>query len=130
MPDVAGFPVSEEERFFVLQIHYDNPQLKEGVIDSASGVLLHFTDTPRQYDAGTSRFIWTCAPIFILRAYFQAGKWFPSSECRLDCTDVKLSSYFSGSSNWGSDCAVAGGESGEQCHVRNNVPIRMHFTTC
>jgi hypothetical protein len=54
IPDVAGFRVSDEERFFVVQIHYDNQDKKEGVVDSTSGILLHTTDTPRQFDAGTS----------------------------------------------------------------------------
>jgi Copper type II ascorbate-dependent monooxygenase, N-terminal domain len=57
LPDVAGFPVSDEERYFILQVHYDNPKRKEGVVDSTSGVLLHTTDTPRKLDAGTSEFL-------------------------------------------------------------------------
>jgi Copper type II ascorbate-dependent monooxygenase, N-terminal domain len=57
LPDVAGFPVSDEERYFILQVHYDNPDGKEGVVDSTSGVLLHTTDTPRKLDAGTSTYL-------------------------------------------------------------------------
>lgn len=52
MPPDAGFPVTDEERFYVMQTHYDNPTGVAGVVDNSS-VRLHFSDTPRQYDAGT-----------------------------------------------------------------------------
>ncbi|GAB0493561.1 hypothetical protein MMPV_004846 [Pyropia vietnamensis] len=52
MPSNAGFPVSDEERYYVMQTHYDNPTGVAGVVDNSS-VRLHFSDTPRQYDAGT-----------------------------------------------------------------------------
>jgi len=36
-----------------LQVHYDNPAGLTGVVDDTSAVLLHFTDTPREHEAGT-----------------------------------------------------------------------------
>lgn len=52
MPPNVGFPVTEEERYYVIQTHYDNPTGVAGVTDNSS-VLLHFADTPRQHEAGT-----------------------------------------------------------------------------
>lgn len=53
MPPTAGFPVNEEERYFLLQFHYDNRKEQAGVVDNSSAVRFHFTDTPRLHDAGT-----------------------------------------------------------------------------
>lgn len=53
MPPEAGFPVSEVERFYILQVHYDNPDGLTGVVDRNSSVRLHFTDEPRAQEAGT-----------------------------------------------------------------------------
>lgn len=52
MPPEAGIPVSEDERYYVVQTHFDNPSGVAGVTDNSS-VRLHFSDTPRQYEAGT-----------------------------------------------------------------------------
>eukprot|EP00170_Pyropia_yezoensis_P007332 contig_30033_g7354 len=52
MPPDVGFPVTEEERYYVVQTHYDNPTGVAGVVDNSS-VLLHFSDTPRTHEAGT-----------------------------------------------------------------------------
>lgn len=52
MPPDVGFPVTDEERYYVMQTHYDNPTGVAGVVDSSS-VRLHFSDSPRTHDAGT-----------------------------------------------------------------------------
>eukprot|EP00170_Pyropia_yezoensis_P005634 contig_22877_g5650 len=52
MPPNAGFPVTEEERHYILQVHYDNPDGLTGVVDRNTSVRLHYTDQPRPQDAG------------------------------------------------------------------------------
>eukprot|EP00170_Pyropia_yezoensis_P002353 contig_9856_g2357 len=51
MPEDVGFPITADERYFLLQLHYDNPDGEEGVVDNSS-VRLHTTTKPRRYDSG------------------------------------------------------------------------------
>jgi hypothetical protein len=52
LPDNVGGPLgSSGFRSFKLEIHYNNPELDTGKIDS-SGVRFHFTSKKRQYDLG------------------------------------------------------------------------------
>jgi len=55
MPENVGFNLGGPEtlgyRSFTIEIHYDNPELKEGAIDS-SGVKFYYSREPREYDAG------------------------------------------------------------------------------
>ncbi|ROT68032.1 dopamine beta hydroxylase [Penaeus vannamei] len=54
LPDNAGFPIGEEHggaTYFMMEIHYDNPDLKEGVVD-ASGIRIFHTENLREHDAG------------------------------------------------------------------------------
>lgn len=52
LPDNIGGPLGENGfKSFQLEIHYDNPWLETGVIDS-SGVRLYFTSKKREYDMG------------------------------------------------------------------------------
>ncbi|RWS27720.1 Dopamine beta-hydroxylase-like protein [Leptotrombidium deliense] len=52
-PEVAGLPFGGHNysRYVMLEVHYNNPDLKAGVIDS-SGVRLYYTSTLRKYDVG------------------------------------------------------------------------------
>ncbi|XP_068248771.1 DBH-like monooxygenase protein 1 [Palaemon carinicauda] len=53
-PEHVGLPLGEEHGgsdYYMIQIHYDNPKLKTGVVDS-SGLKLFYTDKPRQIDGG------------------------------------------------------------------------------
>ncbi|XP_050714988.1 uncharacterized protein LOC126997820 [Eriocheir sinensis] len=53
-PDHAGFPIGEEHgvaTYFMMEMHYDNPNLRQGVVDS-SGVRIYYTENLREYDAG------------------------------------------------------------------------------
>ena len=55
LPLAAGYPVGAGGyKSFRLQVHYDNPEGKEGVVDS-SGFLVYFSKQLRQYDAGYMR---------------------------------------------------------------------------
>eukprot|EP00168_Porphyra_purpurea_P009957 TRINITY_DN2444_c0_g1_i2.p1 TRINITY_DN2444_c0_g1~~TRINITY_DN2444_c0_g1_i2.p1 ORF type:complete len:442 (-),score=142.72 TRINITY_DN2444_c0_g1_i2:41-1366(-) len=51
-PDVAGFPLGAAHRFFLLQVHYDNPTAAAGVVD-ATAVRLHTASKARPQDSGT-----------------------------------------------------------------------------
>ncbi|XP_054721644.1 dopamine beta-hydroxylase-like [Uloborus diversus] len=52
-PEEAGLPIggSDFSRYVMLEVHYNNPEIRQGVVDS-SGVKLTYTQTLRQYDAG------------------------------------------------------------------------------
>ena len=55
LPEHVGIPIGEENggsKYFMLEIHYDNPELKSGIIDD-SGFRLFLTNKLRKYDAGT-----------------------------------------------------------------------------
>ncbi|XP_078393553.1 DBH-like monooxygenase protein 2 homolog, partial [Cetorhinus maximus] len=56
-PDDAGFPLggADDPVYYMLQIHYDNPQELTGVRDH-SGFKLHLTSDLREYDIGI---LWT-----------------------------------------------------------------------
>ena len=52
MPKDVGFPLGDENShtFVLLNIHYDNPENIEGIVDS-SGLELYYTKTHRKYEA-------------------------------------------------------------------------------
>ncbi|XP_050717468.1 DBH-like monooxygenase protein 1 isoform X2 [Eriocheir sinensis] len=52
-PDNVGLPIGggNDPNYFMLEVHYDNPRLMEGVVDD-SGLRLLYTKKLRQYDAG------------------------------------------------------------------------------
>ncbi|XP_064616993.1 dopamine beta-hydroxylase-like [Liolophura sinensis] len=52
-PDEAGSPIGGENysRYVLLEVHYNNPGLKTGVIDQ-SGIRFYVTSSLRKYDAG------------------------------------------------------------------------------
>ncbi|KAL7544137.1 hypothetical protein ACHAWF_007524 [Thalassiosira exigua] len=56
LPPDVGLPVGEGRRWMVLQAHYYNPSLDEGVRDS-SGLRVHVAKNPRPIDAGRMRFV-------------------------------------------------------------------------
>ncbi|XP_074653955.1 DBH-like monooxygenase protein 1 isoform X2 [Tubulanus polymorphus] len=53
MPDHIGLPIGgpDETRYYLLQIHYDNPDKLSGVKDS-SGMRVHYTSEMRTHDVG------------------------------------------------------------------------------
>ena len=55
LPSNVGLPISEEfggADYFLLEIHYDNPEMDEGVVDPESGFRIFYTDEDRAHDAG------------------------------------------------------------------------------
>uniref|UniRef100_A0A3B4FNQ8 Monooxygenase DBH like 1 n=1 Tax=Pundamilia nyererei TaxID=303518 RepID=A0A3B4FNQ8_9CICH len=53
LPENVGIPIGGEksDAFYRLEIHYNNPERKEGIKDS-SGLRLHYTAKLRQHDVG------------------------------------------------------------------------------
>jgi hypothetical protein len=53
LPEDVGFPLfdSESNQAILIEIHYNNPKLISGKVDS-SGVRFHYTKTPRKHKAG------------------------------------------------------------------------------
>lgn len=53
LPDDVGYALGGDSgyRSFAIEIHYDNPSLKQGEMDS-SGVRLYYSEEPRKYAAG------------------------------------------------------------------------------
>uniref|UniRef100_A0A3B5L8J8 Monooxygenase, DBH-like 1, like n=1 Tax=Xiphophorus couchianus TaxID=32473 RepID=A0A3B5L8J8_9TELE len=53
LPENTGIPIggTQSGTYYRLEIHYNNPQKKEGIIDS-SGLRLYYTDKLRQHDVG------------------------------------------------------------------------------
>ncbi|XP_014367244.2 tyramine beta-hydroxylase [Papilio machaon] len=51
-PEEAGLPIGgrESNKYVMLEVHYNNPELKDDWIDS-SGIILHLTSNKRRYDA-------------------------------------------------------------------------------
>lgn len=52
-PSEAGYPLdpSSGARFYMMETHYNNPNIDPGIVDS-SGVRIFYTPTLRRYDAG------------------------------------------------------------------------------
>ena len=53
LPEHVGFPLGEQHggsTYYLLEVHYDNPELHEGIIDH-SGLQIHMTPNVRQHDA-------------------------------------------------------------------------------
>lgn len=51
LPNMTGFPLNiPEVKWFLLEIHYDNPGLEKGVVDN-SGFRITYTPKLRKYDA-------------------------------------------------------------------------------
>jgi Copper type II ascorbate-dependent monooxygenase, N-terminal domain len=50
LPDHVGIPFSGSQKYYMLEIHYENP-IKRNFIDN-SGFRIHYTSKLRQFDAG------------------------------------------------------------------------------
>ncbi|XP_050715576.1 uncharacterized protein LOC126998176 [Eriocheir sinensis] len=86
-PEHVGFPMGEADTtYFMMEIHYDNPNLKKGVVDS-SGIRLFYTDQLRQHDAGTILFGHSVSPLHIIPP---AQKWLTAGYCDASCTRQHL----------------------------------------
>ncbi|XP_042880664.1 DBH-like monooxygenase protein 1 isoform X2 [Penaeus japonicus] len=88
-PEHVGVPMGEEHggaTYFMLEIHYNNPNLRRGVVDS-SGVRIMYTEKLRQHDAGILTLGHTVSPTHIIPP---GQKWNTVALCTADCTDETL----------------------------------------
>lgn len=93
-PDNAGFPLgrADSPKVVILEIHYDNPEEKEGLIDS-SGLRIYHTKQLREYDAGVLE-VGARVDRFMLIPPRQTD-WQTNGYCTKDCSmkgfkDTKL----------------------------------------
>ncbi|XP_042880997.1 uncharacterized protein LOC122258825 [Penaeus japonicus] len=89
LPDNVGFPLGEEHggaTYFMMEIHYDNPDLKEGVVD-ASGLRIFHTENLREYDAGILILGHSVSPLQIIPP---KKKWLSVGHCDSGCTKEQL----------------------------------------
>jgi hypothetical protein len=55
-PDNVGLPIGGSSRFLMLQMHYYNPSLDEGIVDN-SGVMIHYTTDLKEEEAGVMQIV-------------------------------------------------------------------------
>ncbi|XP_035698652.1 DBH-like monooxygenase protein 1 homolog [Branchiostoma floridae] len=67
MPEHVGYPIGEDGGigYVMMQLHYDNPQQKEGVVDH-SGITIHYTPELREYDAGILQTSGSFSPLLVV----------------------------------------------------------------
>ncbi|KAK8384812.1 hypothetical protein O3P69_014395 [Scylla paramamosain] len=85
LPPNVGIPLGEEHggaSYFMLEIHYDNPDLMPGVVDS-SGVRLLYTEQLREHDAGVLTLGHTVSPTMIIPP---GQEWTTVAHCTSTCT--------------------------------------------
>ncbi|XP_069961322.1 DBH-like monooxygenase protein 1 [Cherax quadricarinatus] len=88
-PEHVGVPLGEEHggaTYFMLEIHYDNPSLKPGIVDS-SGVRIMYTQKLRRYDAGILTLGHTVSPTHIIPP---GQNWNTVAHCTAACTEKTL----------------------------------------
>ncbi|XP_069169748.1 DBH-like monooxygenase protein 1 [Procambarus clarkii] len=88
-PEHVGVPLGEEHggaTYFMLEIHYDNPNLRTGIVDS-SGVRIMYTQKLRQYDAGILTLGHTVSPTHIIPP---GQSWNTVAHCTAACTERTL----------------------------------------
>ncbi|XP_047468421.1 uncharacterized protein LOC125024667 [Penaeus chinensis] len=89
LPPNVGFPLGEEHggaTYFMMEIHYDNPDLKEGVVD-ASGIRIFHTENLREHDAGILTLGHAVSPMQIVPP---SRKWLSVGHCDSSCTNKEL----------------------------------------
>nr|XP_045616431.1 uncharacterized protein LOC123769364 [Procambarus clarkii] len=88
-PQHVGLPMGEEHggaTFFLMETRYDNPNLKQGVVD-ASGLRIFYTERLRQYDAGILMVGHSVSPMHIIPPNH---KWTSVGLCDSSCTLQEL----------------------------------------
>ncbi|XP_031554202.1 DBH-like monooxygenase protein 1 isoform X2 [Actinia tenebrosa] len=88
-PQHVGFPIDAEHigRYFVMEVHYDNPDHKSGIIDN-SGVRFFYTPNLRKYDAGVFTVGSSVSPWLMVPP--KQRKWLTTSSCSRSCTEKHL----------------------------------------
>nr|XP_045616124.1 MOXD1 homolog 1-like isoform X2 [Procambarus clarkii] len=88
-PENVGLPLGEENggaTYFLKEIHYDNPDLKQDIVD-ASGLRVLYTETPREYDAGVLTIGHSISPLLVVPP---GTHWLTVGICHPDCTQQGL----------------------------------------
>ncbi|XP_071518893.1 MOXD1 homolog 1-like [Panulirus ornatus] len=91
LPDHTGFPIGEEyggATYFLMEVHYDNPSLKPGIVDS-SGLRIFYTENLRQHDAGILIMGHIITPTHIIPP---SHNWLTVGHCHESCTQQNLPS--------------------------------------
>ncbi|XP_022085295.1 dopamine beta-hydroxylase-like isoform X1 [Acanthaster planci] len=121
-PEEVGVPIggSSVSSYVVLQVHYNNPRLREGVLDS-SGIRFHYTSSLRPYDAGILEIGATYSPNLSIPP--ESNAFYVTGYCSPDCTDKgipdrgirvfasQLHTHLSGTAIWTK-------------HIRNGVEMK------
>ncbi|XP_076044750.1 uncharacterized protein LOC143027356 [Oratosquilla oratoria] len=88
-PDHVGYPLGEDNQgatYFLLEIHYDNPDFKSGIVDN-SGLRLYYTERLRKYDAGILTVGHNVRPDLIIPP---GTRWTTTGHCTKDCLAKSL----------------------------------------
>ncbi|XP_071533457.1 DBH-like monooxygenase protein 1 [Panulirus ornatus] len=88
-PEHVGFPIGADHggaNYFMLEIHYDNPSYKKGIVDG-SGLRIFHTEKLRQYDAATLALGHSVSPTHIIPP---AQRWKTIAHCSSECTQQGL----------------------------------------
>ncbi|XP_064649636.1 dopamine beta-hydroxylase-like [Lineus longissimus] len=88
-PEEAGVPIGGKDfsRYVMVQVHYNNPERKAGIIDS-SGIRFYVTPHLRQFDAGALEFGLEYTPKNSIPPGHE-GFWL-TGDCISECTRVAL----------------------------------------
>lgn len=89
LPENVGIPLAEDHdtTYFLFEIHYDNPELRQNVRDS-SGFRLFYTKQLRQFDADTA----TMGSVVDYRLIVPSGfdNFTVSGHCSPECYQGKI----------------------------------------
>ncbi|XP_069165930.1 MOXD1 homolog 1-like isoform X2 [Procambarus clarkii] len=88
-PENVGLPLGEEYEgatYFLKEIHYDNPDLKQDIVD-ASGLRVLYTETLREHDAGVLTIGHDISPLLVVPP---GTHWLTVGICHPDCTQQGL----------------------------------------
>nr|WAS27820.1 putative dopamine beta-hydroxylase-like protein [Patiria miniata] len=121
-PEEAGVPIggSGISSYVMLQVHYNNPSIREGVVDS-SGIRFRYTSSLRPHDAGILEVGATYSPNLSVPP--TSDGFYLTGYCTPDCTDKgipdqgirvfasQLHTHLSGTAVWTK-------------HIRNGVEIQ------
>lgn len=88
-PPNTGYPVGgpNDFSFMVMQIHYDNPSHRSGVIDN-SGIRMRLTPTLRQHDLGTLVIGHSVAPFQVIPPH--ESKFVTKGYCAQQCLSQSM----------------------------------------
>ncbi|XP_063889884.1 DBH-like monooxygenase protein 1 [Scylla paramamosain] len=89
-PEHVGIPLGKDSGlyYYVMEMHYDNPKLTEGIVDN-SGLRLFYTEKLRKYDAGIMSVGHSVTPYMIVPP---KHTWKTVGHCSGHCTNIAFPS--------------------------------------